>query len=126
MAKHKFDGKWSYYDSDRGNFPPTSPNGPKKVVLKIEDDGNGNGPLLPGSVLENDDVTGDAYPGRIVMREVAHGIDNSYVGYLIFEHDHHLMLVGTWVDNNATERKKARGRLFDDGQADGVWVMTKP
>jgi hypothetical protein len=126
MAKHKFDGEWSYYDVDGGNFPPQPPNGPQKVILKVDDDGSGKGQLKPGSKHNGLDLTGEAFPGRLVMRETGGGEDNSLEGLLIFENGGRLLMVGNWFDNTSLANKRAHGKFLDDGQADGTWVMTKP
>ena len=127
MAKHKFDGDWHYFDVDDFDFPPRPPSADGQIHLNIDDDGQGHGPLKPGSQHHNpNDLTGDAFPSRISMVEQANGFVIAYEGHLIFEQGNHMCMVGTWKAISSPLLTKGRRRRRDDGQADGTWVMTKP
>ena len=131
MAKHKFDGRWKYFDLDDRDFPPDDPQQDGEMILDIDDDGTGHGHLKatshheggqPGNVL-----TGDADQTHIVFRETKGAdVDLSYEGFLLPEFGNRLVLVGTYKDNKLVPQRKKLAQILTDGQNDGTWVMTKP
>jgi hypothetical protein len=133
MAKHKFDGDWTFYRVDDRNFPPNQPAHQDGTLHLVITDHSGSGSLERGSERRRphqqpNDMDGDVTPDHITMTE--HHRD----GFLIFyqgdllkpTNANQMVMVGTFLVDDAPLRERGFRRFLTDGQNDGTWVMTKP
>jgi hypothetical protein len=121
MAKHKFDGEWSYFEVDDDNFPPNPIKKDGKMKFNIPDDQTGK--IEAGSVHGNGVLTGNASKDakKITFNEVDNvkGRNRDYEGELLIEVGDVMVIVGRF------NKHMVRGKRTE-GQEDGTWVITKP
>lgn len=117
MAKHKFDGRWNYFEMPHDDSTTVPSDGPD-MILAIPDEGGDVD--ADHSTQDGHRLDGHASNRRLDLERTEEGNTRTLNGRVVFEEVidqvRYVVIVGRFVDRDKALR----------AQNEGTWIVTKP
>lgn len=125
MAKHKFDGRWNYFEMPHNGTPFPIPG--RSMTLAIPDD---NGQVDEDhSSHAGFSIDGEVSNATVdLVRKHAANSQRKLTGTVVFDKRcgevDHIVIAGRFVDEDG--EKLTEEKRTEDQQNQGTWIITKP